>query len=203
MRRNAIAALMCALVMQAPLRAEDEPLQKVLTEIEDLRRFVEKESQARADETLALKRSIDEARKQIESLKDESNDLKVKLATAKAEADVARGQVQILEKVIADMGKHDTVRVVNEVPVDRPPYDVRGKVTSIADAGLIVVSIGTDDGLKQGHVLEVFRNEGKPVPVGSLTVVRAYGKQSVGQFKPGGKDRPDVGDEVGNRIFAK
>ena len=202
MRRNVIATLICTLAMQARLHADDETLQKVLIQIEDMRRFMEKEAQARADETLALKRSLEEARKEIATLKDEAGDLKVKLAAAKSEAEVTRGQTQILEKVIAGMAKHETVRVVNEVAADRPPLDVRGKVTSIADAGLIVVSIGADDGLKQGHVLEVYRNEGK-VAVGTLTVVRAYGKQSVGQFKPGGKDRPGVGDDVGNRIFPK
>jgi len=205
MRRNWIIPALCILAMQAPARATDEePLQKVLNEIDGLRRFAEKEAQARADETLALKRSLEEARKEIASLDEQATEMKIKLATARVESEAAQKLCQILEKLLADQADKREVRVAAlEVPENRPAHDVRGKITSIADAGLLVVNLGADDGLKQSHVLEVFRQGKFPQPLGSLTVMRVYGKQSVGQFKPAGADRAEVGDEVGNRLFGR
>jgi hypothetical protein len=51
--------------------------------------------------------------------------------------------------------RHD----LGEFPVsDVPPPRVDGVVTAVSDRDLIEISIGSDDGLREGHKLEVFRN---------------------------------------------
>lgn len=186
------------------LRAnDDDPLQKILSDVGELRKIAEKESQTRADEAKAHEKALDDVRQERIRAQEFANELKLKLAAAEVELMMLRKQNQTLERLVGELERRDT-RVVEEIKSDRPSHDVRGKITAIADAGLYVLSVGTDEGLKQGHVLEVFRlGTTPPLHLGNVTLVRAYAKQSIGQFKPNGKDRADVGDEVGNRIFSK
>lgn len=52
----------------------------------------------------------------------------------------------------------DKIGVDPNMSVEKIPPDVDGVVTAVSSKNLIEISLGSDDGLKTGHRLEVFRN---------------------------------------------
>jgi chromosome segregation ATPase len=213
-------------------RADDkDDVQKILNEVGELRRAAEKdrqdalktvretkdlvdsfkalaaemtkEAQARAEETRTLQKALDESRLALFKMQEQTNELKQKLASAETELQTAR-------KNNADLDKREP-RKINIVEEPRLPEtqekiqdkEIHGKITGIADAGLYVVSVGSDEGLKPALVMEVYKADDKTKRIGVITVVRSYTKQAVGQFKPDGKERAELGDEVMVRIAPK
>jgi hypothetical protein len=84
-----------------------------------------------------------------------------------------------------------------------PPINhVSGKVTQAsADATLIGINLGSDDGLVQGHTLEVFRLQPKPVYLGTIIITAVRKDNAVGkptEHRLYGKIR--VGDRVASQI---
>lgn len=62
---------------------------------------------------------------------------------------------------------------------------VDGIVTSVAGAGLIEISIGSDDGLRKGHTLEVYRTSGgQSTYVGRVEVVSVEPSKAVCKIDP-------------------
>jgi hypothetical protein len=208
MRGAPIALFTLWFVLAPAVRAGEpdlDPLTKVLHEVEELRKLVEKEAEARVDETNALRASLGEAKEELRKAQKVLAEQKNALETAETEMELLRKNNATLEKLVATLEKQGVVRPVEEPPAAKPVVlQVHGKITSIADAGLIVVAVGLEDGVKQGQILDVHR-QGEPAKkLGAITLVRAYHKQSIGQFKPAGSDRPEVGDEVvGDRIEPK
>jgi hypothetical protein len=64
------------------------------------------------------------------------------------------------------------------IPLDGMPPKVRGLVVDTRENGFVEVSIGSDDGLRPGHTLEVFRNDKY---VGRLEVLKTATDKSVGR----------------------
>ena len=230
MRRFSIPALLGMLFFLAPALRADEGeanLQKVLREVEALRQIVEKEARARAVETRALREALDEARHDLLKAHDQNVELAAKLAATEAEVQRLAKNAAI-EKFAAEIERTEPSpirelppikpeprplaeakidrpepRPAEEIPAQKPGIEVHGKITSVSDSGLYLLSIGASDGLKQGDVVEVIHPGETPKPLGTLTLVRAYAKQSIGEFKAIGIGRPEAGDEVTARIPAK
>jgi hypothetical protein len=81
------------------------------------------------------------------------------------------------------------------------PPDLRGQVKSVGDDGLVLLSIGSDVGLKEGHLVEAYRTEPKPQYLGRIQVVKVSPKESVGRpATPQFKDALRAGDQVAGRI---
>ncbi len=201
MRFLMILALGATLCTGATSRADevdaDVVLPQLLREIGDLRKSVDKDSRAR-DEAAALRVSLEQARKESVKLQEEVAALKVKLAGAEVEVQMGKKQAETLEKLVAGLQKPEP-RVLPETQIERPEREVRGKVSSIANAGLYVLSVGGEEGLKQGITLEVYRPGETPRLLGTMTLVRSYAKQSIAQFKSLTSERAEVGDEVVSR----
>jgi hypothetical protein len=102
------------------------------------------------------------------------------------------GQVSRMQGVL---DRHD----LNEfTPITNKPPKVDGVVTAIGGRGLIEISIGSDDGLRKGHTLEVYRNR---LYIGRIVVQAAEPDKAVGrilpQFRQGSIRR---GDRVATRL---
>jgi len=66
-----------------------------------------------------------------------------------------------------------------------PPKTLEGVVRSVNAAGLIEVSLGSDDGLRKGHTLEVYRTVGgQSTYVGRVEVVSVGPSKSVCKIDP-------------------
>ncbi len=77
----------------------------------------------------------------------------------------------------------DALRLNNideQKDLDKTPPKVDGIVTSVAGAGLIEISIGSDMGLRKGHTLEVYRTSGgQSTYVGRVEVVSVEPSKAV------------------------
>lgn len=71
-----------------------------------------------------------------------------------------------------------------DMPVDGIPPMLRGKVLAINRDNMVEVSLGTDDGLRVGHTLEVFRGSKY---LGRVQVLRTTTDRAVGKIVPGFK----------------
>ncbi len=86
---------------------------------------------------------------------------------------------------------------VLEEPPPQTPSNLRARVTALDDEGLMVISLGSDAGIKKGAQLSVFRVQPTPAYLGSFTALDVRPKQSVGQFTSENKLKPRINDIVG------
>jgi hypothetical protein len=169
-----------------------------------------KEAQARAEETRTLQKALEESRLDLFKMQEQANELKLKLSTAETELQAARKNNVRLEKLFAELDKREPPKL-NIVEEPRPPEvqakaqekEIHGKIAGIADAGLYVLSVGSDEGLKPALAMDVYKADDKTKRIGVITLVRTYSKQAIGQFKPDGNERAELGDEVIARIAPK
>jgi hypothetical protein len=63
--------------------------------------------------------------------------------------------------------------------VSHIPPKVEGVVLEVSDKDLVEISIGNDDGLKEGHSLEVYRGN---TYIGRITIRRTAPDRAVGQI---------------------
>ncbi len=71
-----------------------------------------------------------------------------------------------------------------DLPVDGIPPMLRGKVLAINRDNMVEVSLGTDDGLRVGHTLEIFRGSKY---LGRVEVLHTTTDRAVGKIVPGFK----------------
>jgi hypothetical protein len=85
-----------------------------------------------------------------------------------------------------------------------PNKDIRGKITLTSpDGDLVQISIGSDDGLRNGNTLEVFRLRPKPVYLGTVKVLLVEAHRAVARPLAGSKMDFQVGDSVASRIKSR
>ena len=205
MRRPPILTLLGLLLVLAPAaRAEDEDggdLRKILREVEEIRKLAEK-AVLQPSEIKIVQGALDETRQQLLKAQQQAFEAKVKLEAAEAELQLYKKNQALLESRIADL-ENRKQPVEEPIPAPRATPEVHGKISGVAEGGLLVISIGADEGLKVGQSLDVFRAGDPTKALGTLSLVRAYRKQAIGQFQASGGDRPEVGDEVVSRVAPK
>jgi hypothetical protein len=109
----------------------------------------------------------------------------------------------------AETGGGTSGSLVRSSNAKNPPgVYVKGSVTNVLkDSGLIEVNVGSDDGLKDGNTLEVYRLKPKPEYLGTLKIIEAFHHKSVGRMiRPdGGVRRSAVvqNDIVASKIMAR
>ncbi len=90
------------------------------------------------------------------------------------------------------------LKPVPQLYADQPP-EVDSKVLATTSKGLVEINIGSDDGLLEGHKLEVYRSTGY---VGRIEVVETQFDTAVCQVVPGYlKSRIQKDDLVTSRFF--
>jgi cell division protein FtsB len=85
---------------------------------------------------------------------------------------------------------------------DEVPPKVDGVVAAVTSGGLVEVSIGSDDGLNQGHKLDVYRiGQGASTYLGRLEVTTVQPDKSVCKILPEfQKGQIQVGDRVASKL---
>jgi hypothetical protein len=127
----------------------------------------------------------------------------VRAATAELEKRTLLERLKQLEQRVADLEKQLRGKPGTEEPrkpeVNRPAEEIKGTVKKV-DGGLILLDIGADVGLQQGHTLELFRLGNKPMYLGSVTIVKVEAREAVARAT--GKLAADIqaGDSVASRI---
>jgi predicted nucleic acid-binding Zn-ribbon protein len=135
------------------------------------------------------------ARETFHKLRADSNERE--LASLKDElASVRRKYEELRARVPATA----TLAVVPNAP-RAPSIETSGRVTGVA-GNLASISLGSDNGIEQGHVLQVYRMGANPLYLGTLTVTRTEPHRAVGTFEPAARGRTiAVDDRVDTRIL--
>ncbi len=165
----------------AALDASQQNLARLTSEVEKLRgeiRDTQSERDKQFDQVVKLTDQIHQAQGELKRL-DERN---VQLA----------GQVAQQNNVLSAFG------LSKDTPVDGLPPQARGKVLAVNQDNMLEVSLGSDDGLRVGHTLEIFRGSNY---LGRVQVLRADTDRAVGKILPGFKKGAiQKGDDVATRF---
>lgn len=118
-----------------------------------------------------------------------------------AQGEVRRLQerrVQLAAQLASAKTVLDRVGMTPETPLDNMPPQLRGKVLAVGRENMIEVSLGTDDGLRVGNTLEVFRGSKY---LGRVEVTHAESDRAVGKIIPGFRKAPiQKDDDVATRL---
>jgi uncharacterized protein YlxW (UPF0749 family) len=161
-RVNVLAALEAKLLqVQTQLTQKDDDLAKldaahqVLVETnnntQNLLTALTGEVQTLRDEIRTAQQDRDDQFQQVVALTDQLNQATGELNRLNERNAVLVAQNASLERVLERNG------LTAETPVSHIPPDLNGVVLESSNADLIEVSLGSDDGLKKGHLLEVIR----------------------------------------------
>jgi hypothetical protein len=174
----------------------------------------------------ALKQALADlaqARKEIKTLQNDIVKKQAQLLAAQAERDQLKEQGQItanqlrslqnqtrelqaiVEKLQRQLGLLQGGQAKSPAGArNPPPGNLKGVIAKIdpTNGKLVTINLGSDDGLKINHTLEVFRLKPQPVYLGTIRVLAVAGRSAVAQLlqAPRAGQELKVGDQVGSQI---
>jgi predicted nucleic acid-binding Zn-ribbon protein len=207
-RRVSLAAL------QTQLDTEREKNQQANTQLNDLNSKNTQATQSLA-QTLAelkritsendlLKQEIDKIitdrngqRRTVIRLTDEINGLASKKSDLQSEIDSLRDQSTKYQAMAEVRGAALAAAGVTD-PEDVPPSDLKGVVLAVG-TDQVEVSLGRDDGLREGHMLDIYRNGSY---LGRIQIRTVADDKSVGKIIPAfRKGYIQAGDKVAAKVY--
>ncbi len=192
--------------LQAELERRNRSIAALQAQAETLRDEYETQVRTNAD----LRQQAEQAaaamlatQKTLEALRDEVGGLRDEIRTTEADKETqfqelivvkdqlfqAEGEQQRLEaksmQLLEQISKLklvlDRKGIDENEPVDGIPPKVDGIVLAINDQGMVEISLGSDDGLRKGHQLEVYRSNKY---LGRIEIVRATPDKAVAKIVP-------------------
>ncbi|MCC7337067.1 MAG: hypothetical protein IT422_18400 [Pirellulaceae bacterium] len=201
-RRSALGALQTQLGdMKNDLQQKEKQLQDAqaaLTQFTSTEKQTQAELKARTDDNELL-------RKQMVDAREDRNQLFQRLVGAKDQLNRLQGIYQserereraLASQMTAAMEKLEVLDIRPETLLKAPA--VNGKVTAVSTSGLVEVSLGRDDGMREGFTLEAHR-DGQYL--GRLKVKTVADNKSVAEIMTGyQKGYIRAGDRVDSKLF--
>lgn len=201
-RRSALAAL------QTQVSSLDQELSAKERELRDLQTAHTTLTSAEKTTTEQLSSRTaenDQLRQQVTNAREDRNKLTARLVAAKDEINRLQGLKQSLEERAAQLHlqntlvsqKLQTLGIKPDTSLDAPPA-VQGEVLAVAD-GMVELSLGRDDGIREGFTLEVHRGGNY---LGRIKVRTVRDDKSVAEVLPGfQKGFIQAGDRVQSKLF--
>jgi hypothetical protein len=200
-KRNARAALdvVEAKLKDALARADDELLkakegdllaQKALGEMSRLK-----------EEANDLNKVIEDRQKKIVDMEKSAKELREFALAREKEAQDDRARNESLKAEVLSLRLENAeLRAGPKGSLaGAPPVNVRGTIEKVdKEAGLVQISMGSDQGLKKNHILQVQRLKPRAEYLGSIRLVEVDFHKSIGRWispRPEGK-RLQAGDQV-------
>ena len=183
-RRAALAALQTRLVRaETAEREKQAELDKLFTDhaqVAEAAKLAETRLEALTSEVTSLRDTLrntqkdrDEQFDKVVSLTDQFNQMEgLRQRLDERNTQLAQ-QVSRMKMVMDAKGLRET-DLVSHIP---PP--VEGLVVAVSDKDLIEISLGADDGLKEGHTLDVYRGN---TYLGRVVIRRTAPDRAVGQI---------------------
>jgi hypothetical protein len=170
----------------AAMDATHKTLAGLRTEVDALRQDLEaarKDRQAQFDKVVKLTDDLHQAVNEVQALKVRNQDLAADHANA----------LEVLGKFELEP---DPAKYSGE------PWPVEGIVAAVRPGGLVELNIGSDDGLMQGHTIEVFRlGAAANTYLGRVEVTDVSADKAVAKVIPEfAKGAIQVGDHVKSRL---
>ena len=165
----------------AALDSAQQNLAKLTAEVDTLRgeiRTAQTERDQSADTVVKLTDQVHQSQGELKRLEERRIQLASEIATQR--------------KVLAANG------LTKDTPVDGIPPEMRGKVLAVNRDNLIEISLGSDDGLRAGHTVEVYRAS---TYLGRVEVLNTTTDRAVGKILPNfRKGAIQKGDDVATRF---
>lgn len=156
-RRQAVADVEARAVQLKGRLAELEKRNRELTESQRVAIEAAKEAEAN------LRRFKEEIPSRREQMADRESDGDEHAKSATALADQLHNASSVRQLVegreAPSAGELPEVRKKEEAPED-PPAELSCEIKAVSKSGLVEVSVGFDDGLRDGHKLDVYRDDG-------------------------------------------
>ncbi len=208
-RRVSLAAL------QTQLDTEREKNQQANTQLNDLNSKNTQATQSLAQtlselkritsENETLKTEIDKVitdrnaqRRTVIRLTDELNNLASRRTDLQIEIDNLRDQSTLYQAMAETRGAALAAAGITD-PEDVPPSDLKGIVLAVGNDQSVEVSLGRDDGLREGHLLDIFRNGSY---LGRIQIRTVADDKSVGKIIPAfRKGYIQAGDKVAAKVY--
>ncbi len=153
------------------LAATQDELTRVTKENADIKTQVVQVIQERDNQT----------RKAI-TLQDDLNNRLVVLDTLTKKLDALRDSSTVLEARNITMKSALVRSGIKDDLEDVPPSDLKGIVNAVDREGLIEISVGRDDGLREGHEMDIYRGSQY---LGRVQIVRADVDKSIAKMLDG------------------
>lgn len=152
----------------AAMEATQRTLENLRAEVDRLREEIVQAQQDRDDHFKRMVALTDE----VQQLEGRRNLLEAR-------------NMQLLEQVARQNAVLDRHGLDEFMPIDGIPPKVDGIILAVGDRGLVEISIGSDDGLRTGHTLEVFRHgTSNSKYLGRVEVVRIEADRAVAKVIP-------------------
>ncbi len=148
----------------------------------------------------AAQRDVDEKFARVVALTDQYNQAKRLAEQLEQTQAPLYSQLAGYEDILRKMGIRFDVEEDGTVvsDVNRIPPDIKGQVVAVSDEELVEISIGSDDGLKIGHELDVYRDN---TYLGRVRVRRTNPDKSIVEIlKPFQKGIIRKGDSVATKL---
>ncbi len=153
---------------------------------------LEKEAAALRD---SLRKTEEELEGQMLAVVKLTDDLNQAIALRNSEQEKNTQAVMQIAKMKSVL---DANNLTSDSLVSHIPPKVEGVVLEVSDKDLIEISIGKDDGLKEGHALEVYRGN---TYIGRITIRRTAPDRAVGQIiKEMQRGQIKRGDRVSTKL---
>ncbi len=202
-RRASLAALQTEL-----LAMEKDLEQKTAKAVEDSEKLTLLSQTVEATTTELKARTADNEllRKQIASAENNLSDVLTRYVAAKDEQNQLAGKLQTLklrsdqinEDYIAAKEQLEYLDVDEKTQLAGPP-PVNGQVLAVATNGLVEVSLGRDDGIREGFTLDVTR---RGQYLGRLRITTVRDDMSVGEILTGFQQGVILqGDRVDSKLY--
>ena len=137
-------------------------------------------------------------RRTVINLTDELNGLKSKRIDLESEIKNLRDQATLYQAMADTRGAALAAAGLKD-PDDVPPSDLKGVVLAVGSDSSVEISVGRDDGLRQGHQLDVFRNGSY---LGRIEIRTIADDKAVGKVLPSfRKGFIQAGDRVASKVY--
>jgi DNA repair exonuclease SbcCD ATPase subunit len=166
----------------------------------------EKEAEVLRKQSFDLQKRVDELSAELNVEKDKVFNSNVALRQLEERFNELLTKADFLEKVVHKHGLETDPAQVAEMQAPPPPLD--GVVEEIQKdrtnrTQFVVLSVGSDDGLRVGNVMDVFRpSEEDPLYLGSVRIIELFPDKAVGEVVLPRVRNGDieVGDNVTTRL---
>ena len=163
------------------LKVAELNLEKTTTEVGLLR-----------DNIVVVQQDRDDKLDNVVRLSDLNNEAQAKLTI------LEERKQQLINQVASQKAVMEKFNITVTTPVEEIPPAVDGIILALSDKGLVEISIGYDDGLREGHSLEISRGNQY---VGRMHVRKVTANRAVGEIDPKLKQGPvRKGDRVDTNI---
>lgn len=136
--------------------------------------------------------------RRVASLTDEVNEKKVLLATLQSKIKDLADSGTLAEARLANALQSLASNGIQENPDDAPPRDLQGVVLAVGQNGMIEISLGSDDGIIEGHKMDVYRGGQY---LGRIQIKRTNAHKAIGMILPNfNRGAIQQGDNVSSRL---